>query len=170
MKRGRPTRLNAELTTQICRLLGEGISITAACDALGIAESRYFEWREKDEQFREQATRARANGKIALVRQVMADKDWRAKAWYLERCWPNEFGKVQERPLPPLKPERQGPRVCFILSLPDGTQRKTSLREVQKMVGQFPIEDTCEPPAQKWKSFPAPNADGDASLDELGSD
>jgi hypothetical protein len=36
-------------------------------------------------KFREQATRARANGKIALVRQILADKDWHAKAWYLER-------------------------------------------------------------------------------------
>src|SRR4030095_3209238 len=25
----------------------------------------------------------------------------RFKAWYLERCWPREFGRTVERPLPP---------------------------------------------------------------------
>jgi hypothetical protein len=99
-QRGRPTRLNAELMRQICALLSEGISITATCDALGVTESRYFDWIKKDQKFREQATRARARGKIALVRQILADKDWRAKAWYLERCWPNEFGRTADRQLP----------------------------------------------------------------------
>jgi hypothetical protein len=85
-KRGRPTRLDSELTRKICGLLSEGISITAACDALGIAESTYHRWMGDNAKFREQATRARANGKIALVRQILADKDWRGKSWYLERC------------------------------------------------------------------------------------
>jgi hypothetical protein len=109
MKRGRPTRLDSELTRKICGLLSEGISIAATCDALGVSESRYFEWLQKGEKgekpyakFREQTTRARANGKIALVRQILADKDWRGKSWYLERCWPDEFGK--ERPRPPELP------------------------------------------------------------------
>jgi len=98
-KRGRPTRLNSELTRQICQLLSEGITVAATCDALGVAESRYFEWL-KQEEFQEQATRARAKGKIELVRQILADKDWRAKAWYLERCWPREFARSVDRPLP----------------------------------------------------------------------
>jgi hypothetical protein len=96
MKRGRPTKLNEALTKQICQLLSEGISITATCDALGVTESRCFDWMKKGDQdeqpyakFREQATRARANGKIALVRRILADKDWRALSWYLSVCWPN---------------------------------------------------------------------------------
>ena len=111
-KRGRPTRLNAELTRQFCALLSDGISITATCDALGVSQSKYFDWLKKGEEceqpyaeFREKATRARANGKIALVRQILADKDWRAKAWYLERCWSDEFARTVERPLPRRPPE-----------------------------------------------------------------
>ena len=46
-KRGRPTKLNAELTRKICELLRDGISITATCDALGVSESKYFEWLKK---------------------------------------------------------------------------------------------------------------------------
>jgi hypothetical protein len=104
IKRGRPTRLDSELTRKVCGLLSEGISIAASCDALGLAESNYHRWMAENAKFREQATRARANGKIALVRQILADKDWRAKAWYLERCWPDEFGKERPRrpELPPL--------------------------------------------------------------------
>jgi hypothetical protein len=69
-KRGRPTKLNAELTRKICELLRDGISITATCDALGVSESKYFEWLKKGEggeqpyaKFREESTCARAHGK-----------------------------------------------------------------------------------------------------------
>jgi hypothetical protein len=65
------------------------------------------------EEFREQVARARANEKIALVRQILADKDWRAKAWYLERCWPAEFGRVADRPIPKAPPETERSPVTF---------------------------------------------------------
>jgi hypothetical protein len=137
---GRPTRLNSELAEKICGLLSEGVSITATCDALAIAESRYFEWLKKDAKFREQATHARANGKIALVRQILADKDWRAKAWYLERCWPNEFGRSVDRPLPlPAEPQPVAD-LCAIfpmkLSLPDG--RTIDAAEALRAFTSFP--------------------------------
>src|SRR5215211_3696186 len=125
-KRGRPTRLNAQLIRQICGLLSDGISITTTCDAIGVTESKYFAWLKKGEEgeqpyakFREEATCARANEKIALVRQILADKDSRAKAWYLKRCWPSEFGRTAERPMPK-EPEsqRESPLRQLNLSLP----------------------------------------------------
>ena len=144
MKRGRPTKLNAELTRQICELLSEGISITAVCDALGLTESRFYDWQKQNEDFREQLTRARATGKIALVRQILTDKDWRAKAWYLERCWPSEFGRTAERPLPKEpESEREGPLWQLAFSLPDGTV-PTTFEEAQKVFCNFPRAETPE--------------------------
>ena len=40
---------------------------------------------------------ARARGRVALIESIITDKDWRAKAWYLERIWPEEFGPVAHR-------------------------------------------------------------------------
>jgi hypothetical protein len=48
-----------------------------------------------------QATqRARAVGRMRLVESILEDKDWRGKAWYLERTDPAQFGRSQDRPLP----------------------------------------------------------------------
>jgi hypothetical protein len=32
-----------------------------------------------------------------LVESIITDKDWRAKAWYLECIWPKDFGPVAHR-------------------------------------------------------------------------
>jgi hypothetical protein len=92
--------------------LSDCCTIRTACEATNISQTSFFEWIRRGEagerpfaQFAQAVTRARANGKIALVRQILADKDWRAKAWYLERCWADEFGRTVERPLPPRPPE-----------------------------------------------------------------
>src|SRR5947208_2534381 len=144
-KHGRPTKLNAELTRKICGLLSEGVSITATCDALGLPESRFYDWQKQNEDFREELTRARANGKIALVRQILADKDWRAKAWYLERCWPSEFGRTAERPMPKEpESEREGPLWELSFSLPNGTRIPTTSQEAQKAFCNFPRAETPE--------------------------
>jgi len=142
-KRGRPTRLNGKLTLQICQLLRDGISITAACDALGINQDTYFSWINKDAEFSEKATRARANGKIALVKRILADKDWRALSWYLSVCWPNEFARSVERPLPK-EPESQPqkPLIEYSFKLKDGTRIPTTFQEAQKVFADFPVVET----------------------------
>jgi hypothetical protein len=37
---------------------------------------------------------------MRLVESILEDKDWRGKAWYLERTDPAQFGRSQDRPLP----------------------------------------------------------------------
>ena len=34
---------------------------------------------------------------MRIVDSILADKDWRARAWYLERCYPEEFGRSEMR-------------------------------------------------------------------------
>jgi hypothetical protein len=49
--------------------------------------------------------------------------------------------------LPQPEPERRGPSVNFILSMPDGTKRETTnFNEVQEMV--WPTRETQETPAE----------------------
>jgi hypothetical protein len=55
------------------------------------SERAYHEWCQKDTSFAAQSLRARATGRMRIVDSILADKDWRARAWYLERCYPAEF-------------------------------------------------------------------------------
>ena len=48
-------------------------------------------------KFVELVQHARARGRVALIESIITDKDWRAKAWYLERIWPEEFGPLAHR-------------------------------------------------------------------------
>lgn len=94
--------------------------MTATCAALEVSESKFHEWIKKGEQgeepyaeFRQRTLCARAWGKIAIVRRILADRDRRAPAWYLGRCHPSEYGRTAERPLPP-EPEMKRVSVAFI--------------------------------------------------------
>jgi hypothetical protein len=102
---GRPTRLDQDLKDNICSLLTLGVSVASVCDALNLSESRYYEWQKKNAIFREETARAKVIGKIKLVREIAADRDWRAKSWLLSVIWPNEFGKTADRPLEGVEPE-----------------------------------------------------------------
>jgi hypothetical protein len=158
---------------QICKLLAQGHTIKTVCEAVAIGERTYFDWCGKHPHFSQATTCAIGKSKIVLVDKLRLSDDWRAAAFLLERRWPDEFGRCDVRPLPKEpEPERQGPRVCFILSLPDGTQRESSFEELQKMFATFPRRETCEPPAEEGKSFPGPEPESellDANT-ELGSD
>jgi len=170
MKRGgRKTLLNAQLQKRICALLRQGHSIRTVCAAVAIGERTYFQWCERNPQFAQATTCAIGRSKVVLVDKLRLSDDWRAAAFLLERRWPDEFGRVAERELPSPESQKQI-GVTFVLSMPDGSQRQTSFHEAQKMFATFPIENTCEPPAEEGKSFPGHDSDGDASLDEPGSD
>ena len=99
--------------------------------------------------FSQASTRAIGQSKIFLVEKLRQSDDWRAQAFLLERRWPNEFGRSDARPLPKEpEPERQGPLVSFILSMPDGTQRETTFDEAEKIFcGHFSRRD--QPPADE---------------------
>jgi hypothetical protein len=172
-KRGRRTLLNPTLQKKICKLLAQGHTIKTVCEAVGIAERTYYDW-QKHPHFSQAVTRAIGQSKIFLVEKLRRSDDWRAQAFLLERRWPHEFGRSDARPLPKgPEPERQGPLVSFILSMPDGTQRETTFEEAQKVFGNFPIRDTQEPSAEQGESSPVPESDGeafDADSDDLRSD
>ena len=119
---------------RICDLLREGHTIATVCEGLGVGERTYFDWGTKHPHFLQETTCARANGKIALVRQILADKDWRAKAWYLEGCWPTEFGRTVERELPPLAPPADEKKKVSIAVVDTGGRK---LEEV----ANFPVID-----------------------------
>jgi hypothetical protein len=60
-------------------------------------DSRGITGEEPYAKFVELVQDARARGMVALVESIITDKDWRAKAWYLERVWSQDFGPVAHR-------------------------------------------------------------------------
>jgi hypothetical protein len=109
-KPGRKTLLNPELQREICYLLSEGVPVGATCDTVGITQATYHAWIAKGEQgraqyleFVEDTTRARGQARVSLLRKISLSNDWRAHAWLLSHCWPEEFS--ESRILQPAEPE-----------------------------------------------------------------
>jgi hypothetical protein len=141
--RGRRTLLKPKLQKQICKLLAQGHTIATVCEAVGIAERTYYDWREKHLHFSQAATCAIGQSKVFLVEKLRRADDWRAQAFLLERRWPNEFGRTVERTLPKEpESEAQGPSIEFSVLLRDGTRIPTTFQEAQKVFADFPIVET----------------------------
>jgi hypothetical protein len=109
-KPGRKTQLNAELQHEICYLLSQGVPVGATCDMVGIPQATYRAWIAKGEEgrapyreFVEGTTRARGQARVSLLEKITLSNDWRAHAWLLSHCWPDEFS--ESRILQPAQPE-----------------------------------------------------------------
>jgi hypothetical protein len=103
-QRGRRTLCTPQLQKQFCDALVRCHTIKHSCVVAGIGESTFYQWLAKGmtgeepyAKFVELVGHARARGRVALIESIITDKDWRAKAWYLERIWPEEFGSVAHR-------------------------------------------------------------------------
>jgi transposase len=101
---GRKTRCTSQVQRQFCDALAKAHTIKNACVVAGISESAFYQWLAKGmsgeepyAKFVELVGHARARGRVALIESIITDKDWRARAWYLERVWPEDFGPVAHR-------------------------------------------------------------------------
>jgi hypothetical protein len=134
--KGRRSNLTPQLRRKICKLFERGHTVGTVCAALGISDRSFHDYCERDAAFLAETQRARAQGRVRIVDSILNDRDWRGKAWYLERTAPDEFGRVAERELPVVQDEKRI-NVAFILTEPDGRQRQISW-ERAKAIGQLP--------------------------------
>jgi hypothetical protein len=109
-KPGRKTLLNPELQREICYLLSQGVPVGATCDTVGITQATYHAWIAKGEEgrapyreFVEGTARAIGQARVSLLKKISLSNDWRAHAWLLSHCWPEEFS--ESRILQPAQPE-----------------------------------------------------------------
>ncbi len=105
---GRRSLCTAAVQKVICDALEKSHTIKNACVLANISESTFYVWlargvvgEEPYVQFMELVQYARARGMVALVESIITDKDWRAKAWYLERTRPEDFAQVAQRVIAP---------------------------------------------------------------------
>jgi hypothetical protein len=124
--RGRATLLTAALKQRICGLLRDGCNIKTACNISRIGETTYHEWKNRGRSgeepyasFFSETSRARDTFKAGLLKIIVkaADKDARHAEWLLERGWPDEFGRSEQREIihvhepAPLPVQSQSPEV-----------------------------------------------------------
>lgn len=103
MPRKRTTKLTPELIKEAARLVAEGNYITHVAQALGISRKTFYNWLEQGarathglkREFYEAITKAEAEAVLRNVKiiQKAAETNWQAAAWYLERRYPELFGR-----------------------------------------------------------------------------
>src|SRR5437016_5296091 len=101
-KRGRPTKLNAELTERVTGFIAEGLTQKDACNLAGLSYTVYREWKAKGDEgiepyatFFSDTSRVRNEWKHKLIKLVAFGArgllprpgDWRAASWLLSRGW-----------------------------------------------------------------------------------
>jgi hypothetical protein len=119
--KGRRSNLTSAIARKIVAMLERGHMVKTACAALGISDRSFHTYCERDSAFLAATQRARAKGRVRIVDSILNDRDWRGKAWYLERTAPAEFGRCAERELPPpAQPSEKRISVAFVL--PTGEQ------------------------------------------------
>lgn len=118
---GRPSKISKAIADELGALLRRGLTQTDACDAASLPRSTFYAWLAKAKDIREElpdpipaarikkltveelrlldfldvvtGARARAKGDaLTAIRGAMFD-DWRAAAWFLERSFPEEYGR-----------------------------------------------------------------------------
>lgn len=103
---GRKTKLTPELQAEISELLAAGAFIEDACDAVGIGTSTFYDWMRRGErdwkidaefsEFSDTVKKARARAavdSVGRIRKAGEDGTWQADAWYLERSYPERWGR-----------------------------------------------------------------------------
>ena len=106
---GRDTILTAELTERLCTILRAGNYLHVALRATGLGRSTFHLWMQRGKsygardalfhEFREQVSRARAEGEVRNVARIAAAaaESWQAAAWLLERQYPQRWGRPTTR-------------------------------------------------------------------------
>lgn len=110
--------MSATVQKQILAVLAAGCSRNDAADVTGVGRSTLSAQIAKNEAFSEQVKKAEASGKLRHIRKINKSKAWQSSAWFLERKYPEEYGR--RVPLPVVA-EDNGPRrfVFEVTSAPE---------------------------------------------------
>jgi len=94
--RAKNTKYTALLAHQICEHVSKGIPMRQAAQALGISEATFHRWRNEKEEFGDMVNQAIGVSEARLITEISTSEDWRAKAWILERRFPDRWSKREQ--------------------------------------------------------------------------
>jgi transposase len=96
---GRHPKLTEDVQAKILQAIATGATRRTAAAFAGIGERTLYTWLASDRspfrQFRQALLLAEANATILMIGAVRnaASTSWQAAAWWLERKYPDEWGK-----------------------------------------------------------------------------
>jgi hypothetical protein len=108
MPRGAKGKLTKELIEKAADIIARGNYYKVAIDILGISEQSWYEWMRQGEmdkskgikslksEFFESIKKAEADAidrNLSIIQKAAMEGNWQASAWYLERKYPEQWGK-----------------------------------------------------------------------------
>lgn len=101
---GRKTKFTADRIKKIVKAIKEGSPHETAAQAAGISPSTFYSWLQKGEaaetgqykDFAEKVAQAEAQAESERIRRINnagRKGEWRADIWYLERRYPEKYGR-----------------------------------------------------------------------------
>lgn len=97
-----------ELQTQvILNHVKSGLTVKDACALAGVGQRTFYTWRRERPAISAALKKAETEAKSFHIRNIREHscQDWKASAWYLERKYPNEWGKRMVVVEPPKEAE-----------------------------------------------------------------
>ena len=93
-------KFTADNVQRFLTVLASGTTIKTAAETIQVAEKTIRDWRTKSEEFNDLVDKALGDKKVQLLKDIESigekREDWRAKAWILERSFPDEYGNKQQ--------------------------------------------------------------------------
>lgn len=93
---GRPSLYEPELVERILENIRWGMYVNEAALAAGVSKSTLHRWREEHPGFAEEVEIARAQAEqrhIRIIKRAADNGDWHASAFWLERSFPDRWGR-----------------------------------------------------------------------------
>ncbi len=100
-KPGRPTKRTPDVMRRLCAALRAGNPRRVACASAGISEDSFAKWSKNFPDFSDSIKKAEADAitrNVAIIRKA-AQKTWQAAAWWLERRYPDDWGRKERHEL-----------------------------------------------------------------------
>lgn len=92
----RPPKYTPERERIILETVAAGGTFRAACLRAGISEETLARWRRRYVDFAERLKKAEGDAitrNLAIINRAAAEGTWQAAAWWLERRYPEEYGR-----------------------------------------------------------------------------
>ncbi|MFO0658897.1 MAG: hypothetical protein U0165_03550 [Polyangiaceae bacterium] len=103
-RQGAPLRCTPEVSAKICAAIRDGHTFEDSARLAGISKTTFHRWMRRGKRegelsalrsFRVDVEKATLDARVTLVSIIWeaSKRDWRAAAWFLERRYPEEYGK-----------------------------------------------------------------------------
>ena len=96
-----PNKRTPERRERILELLRTGNYMQVAAELAGISKDTLYEWIKADADFADAVKEAQASAEalhISNISRAAFDGTWQASAWWLERRFPDRYGRQDRRP------------------------------------------------------------------------